>query len=114
MDASLLPAFHDVLVVAQTGSVGEAARRLHKTASAVSQQIRRIEAPGEAVNFQLPFGEWIALFRRCGFAVEDLIELRPPADATSSYRTEQDREWARRWPLEQIWRVRREGGGAPA
>jgi DNA-binding transcriptional LysR family regulator len=44
MDASLIPAFHDALVVAQTGSVGEAARRLHKTASAVSQQIRRIEA----------------------------------------------------------------------
>jgi DNA-binding transcriptional LysR family regulator len=43
MDASLIPAFHDALVVAQTGSVGEAARRLHKTASAVSQQIRRIE-----------------------------------------------------------------------
>ncbi len=43
MDPSLLPAFHDALVVAQTGSVGEAARRLHKTASAVSQQLRRIE-----------------------------------------------------------------------
>jgi len=43
MDASLIPAFHDALVVAQTGSVGEAARRLHKTASAVSQQIRRVE-----------------------------------------------------------------------
>ena len=55
MDASLLPAFHDALVVAQTGSVGEAARRLHKTASAVSQQIRRIEAR---------FG--VALFEKVG------------------------------------------------
>ena len=43
MDAALLPALHDALIVAQTGSVGEAARRLHKTASAVSQQLRRIE-----------------------------------------------------------------------
>ena len=43
MDPALLPAFHDVLIVAQTGSVGEAARRLHKTSSAVSQQIRRVE-----------------------------------------------------------------------
>jgi SAM-dependent methyltransferase len=72
------------------------------------EQIRRIEPPGEAVNFQLPFGEWIALFRRSGFLIEDLIELRPPADATSSYRTEQDREWALRWPMEHTWRVRRE------
>ena len=43
MDASLLPALHDVLIVAQTGAVGEAARRLHKTPSAVSQQLRRVE-----------------------------------------------------------------------
>jgi DNA-binding transcriptional LysR family regulator len=55
MDPSLIPAFHDALVVAQTGSVGEAARRLHKTASAVSQQIRRIEAR---------FG--VALFEKVG------------------------------------------------
>ena len=43
MNASLLPALHDALIVAQTSSVGEAARRLHKTPSAVSQQLRRIE-----------------------------------------------------------------------
>jgi DNA-binding transcriptional LysR family regulator len=43
MDTSLIPAFHDALVVARTGSVAEAARRLHKTPSAVSQQIRRID-----------------------------------------------------------------------
>ncbi len=55
MDAALIPAFHDALVVAQTGSVREAARRLHKTASAVSQQIRRIEAR---------FG--VALFEKVG------------------------------------------------
>src|SRR6478736_1939588 len=55
MDPSLIPAFHDALVVAQTGSVGEAARQLHKTASAVSQQIRRIEAR---------FG--VALFEKAG------------------------------------------------
>src|SRR3954469_512776 len=40
MDPSLIPALHDALVVAQTGSVGEAARRLPKTASAGSQQLR--------------------------------------------------------------------------
>jgi hypothetical protein len=39
--------------------------------------------------------------------IESLIELRPPPDAESSYRSESDREWARRWPMEHIWRVRR-------
>lgn len=43
IDPALLPALHDALVVAQTSSIGEAARRLHKTPSAVSQQLRRIE-----------------------------------------------------------------------
>jgi DNA-binding transcriptional LysR family regulator len=55
MDPALIPALHDALVVAQTGSVGEAARRLHKTASAVSQQLRRVEQR---------FG--VALFERAG------------------------------------------------
>ena len=33
------------------------------------------------ITFQLPYGEWIRLFRANGFVVEDLIELRP-ADPT--------------------------------
>ena len=70
MDASLIPAFHDALVVAQTGSVGEAARRLHKTASAVSQQIRRIEA-----RFGLALFEKVA--RRCS-AASRVCSTRPP------------------------------------
>jgi DNA-binding transcriptional LysR family regulator len=55
VDTSLIPAFHDALVVARTGSVAEAARRLHKTPSAVSQQIRRIDER---------FG--VALFEKAG------------------------------------------------
>jgi SAM-dependent methyltransferase len=62
---------------------------------------------GDHVEFNLPYGEWIRLFRRNGFVVEDLVELRPAADATSTYRTEHAREWARRWPMEHIWKVRR-------
>jgi SAM-dependent methyltransferase len=69
--------------------------------------IRRFEEPGEPIAFQLPYGEWISLFRRSGLDVEDLIELRPSAGAESSYRSIEDREWARRWPMEQIWRLRR-------
>ncbi len=71
--------------------------------------IRRFEEPDEPIAFQLPYGEWIALFGRSGLQIEDLIELRPPADAESSYRSVEDREWARRWPMEHIWRLRRRG-----
>jgi DNA-binding transcriptional LysR family regulator len=43
VDPALVPALRDVLTVAQTGSVVAAARRLYKTPSAVSQQMRRVE-----------------------------------------------------------------------
>ncbi|MGI8998593.1 MAG: class I SAM-dependent methyltransferase [Candidatus Limnocylindria bacterium] len=64
---------------------------------------------GDAAHaeFQLQYGEWIRLFTRNGFVVEDLVELRPAADATSTYYDEPARDWARRWPLEHIWKVRR-------
>lgn len=44
MDPALIPALYDALIVARTGSVGAAARRLNKTPSAVSQQIRHLTA----------------------------------------------------------------------
>src|SRR6476660_8755722 len=62
---------------------------------------------GEESYFQLPYGEWIRLFRANGFIVEDLIEPRPPEGATSSYRNPDEIAWARRWPAEEIWRLRR-------
>jgi SAM-dependent methyltransferase len=62
---------------------------------------------GDTTTFQLPYGEWIRLFRANGFVVEDLIEPRPGPDATSSYRDAESMAWARRWPSECIWRLRR-------
>jgi SAM-dependent methyltransferase len=60
------------------------------------------------VDFQLPYGEWLRLFRRSGFVVEDLIEIQPPVGATSTYRNAAETEWARHWPMENIWKVRKE------
>ena len=62
---------------------------------------------GEEISFQLPYGEWIRLFRANGLVVEELIEPRPRPDATSSYRSAEQLAWARRWPAEEIWRLRR-------
>lgn len=43
IDASLLPALLTLLSVARSGSVGAAARLHHRTSSAISQQIRKLE-----------------------------------------------------------------------
>jgi DNA-binding transcriptional LysR family regulator len=44
VDAALFPALETLLAVARTGSVGAAARQRHISSSAVSQQIRKLEA----------------------------------------------------------------------
>jgi len=59
------------------------------------------------IDFQIPHGEWIALFREQGLVVEDLLELRAPKRASSTYMDYVDHDWARRWPAEEIWRVRK-------
>jgi SAM-dependent methyltransferase len=60
------------------------------------------------VCFQLPYGEWIRLFRRNGLVVEGLIELRPPLDAETTYGDYVSLEWARRFPAENLWSLRKE------
>jgi SAM-dependent methyltransferase len=59
-------------------------------------------------EFQLPYGDWIRLFRSNGLAVEDLIELRPRKDATTTYDDYAPLDWARAFPAEHIWKVRKE------
>ena len=69
--------------------------------------MHRWETPEGSVEFMLPIGEWIRLFRRSGFVIEDLIEVQPSEGAESTYRSAEETDWARRWPMEQIWKVRK-------
>jgi len=83
-----------------------------------SRQTRRLQKPyfgmlafafaKGTVDFQLTYGDWIRTFRRNGLAVEDLVELRAPKHATTTFADYVDRRWARRWPAEQIWKLRKE------
>lgn len=70
--------------------------------------LHRIEDPDGSVEFELPYGEWIRLFRANGLEIEHLREIRPPEGAESTYRSPAETEWARSWPMEQIWILRRE------
>jgi SAM-dependent methyltransferase len=69
--------------------------------------MRRFAYGEGTVDYQLPYGEWIRRFRAHGFAVEDLIELQPPKGATTTYTDFVPYSWARRWPGEQIWKLRK-------
>lgn len=84
------------------------------------------EADG-LVSVNLPYGAWIALFRNSGLVIEDLLEPRPqpfpaadqpdadqPDDRrpgstgpTAEAAERSDEEWARCWPSECIWRLRK-------
>ena len=57
----------------------------------------------------LSHGDWIRLLRANGFEVLELLELRPPAGASTRY-SFVTYEWASQWPCEEVWRARLTGG----
>jgi SAM-dependent methyltransferase len=59
-----------------------------------------------AIDFHLSPGDWVKLLRANDFEIEDLVELRPPADSTAKH-PYASLDWARRWPTEEAWRARR-------
>jgi SAM-dependent methyltransferase len=81
-------------------------RTLHRPYFGMGRSEVRDEA-GTTVEWQLPYGDWIRLFRANGFVVEDLIELRPAADATTTYEGYATLAWARDFPGEHIWVLRK-------
>jgi hypothetical protein len=71
--------------------------------------MHRFEWPDDnSVEFHLPYGDWIRLFRRSGFEIEDLVELQAPEGASTGYKFVTP-EWARQWPSEEVWFLRKRG-----
>ena len=69
--------------------------------------MHRFEWPDtQAIEFHLGFGDWIRLLRTSGFEILDLVEIQPPEGATTRYPFV-TLDWARRWPSEQVWKLRR-------
>lgn len=78
-------------------------RRLHRS----YDELGYWDLGDGTVDWSVPTGEWISLFRANGFQVEQLIELRAPDGATTTYEEFVPYSWARRWPAEHVWRVTR-------
>jgi SAM-dependent methyltransferase len=69
--------------------------------------MHRFEWPDdESVEFHLGYGDMIRLLRGSGFEVEDMVEVRPSPDATTTHPFAPV-EWARRWPAEEVWKARK-------
>jgi SAM-dependent methyltransferase len=101
------------LVFLQNGAILMLAMQELETEPAGDRLLRpyfgmhRFEWPDtQAIEFHLGFGDWIRLLRSSGFEVLDLVEIRPPEGSTTRYPFV-TLEWARRWPSEQVWKVRR-------
>ena len=98
----LTNAFLHTLCVPEVGEVPASDRLLRPAFG-----MYRVEWPDDpGVEFHLSHGDWIRVLRRSGFEIEDLIEVRPPADATTRY-PYVTLEWARQWPCEEVWKARK-------
>jgi SAM-dependent methyltransferase len=74
--------------------------------------MHRFEWPEGGVEFHPPHGLLIDLLRENGFELERLIELQAPAVAeTHGYYAYVTAEWARKWPAEEIWVLRKRAEG---
>jgi SAM-dependent methyltransferase len=61
-----------------------------------------------ATEFHIGAGEMVGLLRRTGLELLDLIELFAPEEAADHpYYTGVGADWAKRWPVEEIWRARK-------
>jgi len=64
-----------------------------------------VEDPG-GIEFNMEISSWMRLFREVGFDVVDYVEIQAPAGVggTPFWVTA---DWARRYPSEQVWMLRR-------
>jgi SAM-dependent methyltransferase len=71
------------------------------------QGMFRVQWSGGGVEFHPSHGEWIRILTSNGFVVEALHELYAPEGAkTHDYYEIATAEWARQWPVEDLWTVR--------
>lgn len=66
-----------------------------------------VQSSGDVVVFNYTYSEWVNLLIRTGFELVRLEELVAPPGDYMFFRDSLDRNWAERWPAEQMWIARR-------
>jgi SAM-dependent methyltransferase len=72
------------------------------------QDWRKVDVDPGGVEFNLAPSAWFRLFADTGFDVVDYREIQAPAEASDD-RFSIPVDWAKRWPSEQVWKVRKRG-----
>jgi SAM-dependent methyltransferase len=85
--------------------VGDITERLERP----QKDMYRFEWPEEiGVEFHLTHGAWIDLLRASGFEIERLIDVYANEESKRhDYYGYVSPEWARKWPVEEIWIARK-------
>jgi len=84
----------------------EAAQRQTKRLQIDYGELGRME-DGGTIDWALAPSAWIDVLTRNGFAIERLVELVAPADATTTFDAFAPPKWSKRWPAEWVWSARR-------
>lgn len=69
--------------------------------------LHRLASPEGCFDFHLGHGDMIRLLRDSGFEVEDMIEIFAPEGAGQTSFGYAPVDWARQWPVEEVWKARR-------
>jgi SAM-dependent methyltransferase len=73
------------------------------------RDLHRVDWPDDdTTEFHLGHGEWVRLLRANGFEVLDLIELFADEHTPDHAYYAFSRDWAERWPWDEIWRARKQ------
>lgn len=97
---------HPFVMLCQDHSTDDPADRTLRNAYFGLHRIDWDDGEDRGTEFSLPISEWFALFQRVGFDVVAFHEIRAPDDASGTFFFA-TADWAREFPAEQAWVLRK-------
>lgn len=98
---------HPLALVCATEDGGPATERMARSYFEMHRiDWTEVEIDPGGIEFNLAISEWFALFQRLGLEVEGFLEPRPKHGG-SEVQFFASADWARNWPSELVWKVRK-------
>lgn len=99
---------HPLAIVCTPASGANSDECMHRPYFGLHRQDwRTVEVDPGGIEFTLPVADWMSLFQNTGFEIVRYLELQAPSSATED-RFAIPVEWAKRWPSEHVWEVRKQ------